>query len=349
MAKSELLVYSQVLENLPPTKHLLLGNGFSIACDDVFGYTNLFEFAKDNGLNERIQGIFNYLGTNNFEGVLRLLDDTSWMIEHYGLVTKKGKVPPIKEDLQSVKGSLVKAVTLAHLPTPNKINDVRKARCVEFLTPYKTVFTTNYDLLLYWVTMHGLEKLEGRDGFRAPVDDPEAEYLVFQEHLGDEKGILFLHGAIHLYVKDGEVCKHSWIRDYKRRPIVELVKEGLDNGQYPLFVAEGLPNKKLEQIQHSGYLSYCLGKLERIQQALVIFGLSLSKSDQHICNAIADNIKLKDLYIGLFDPSNKDIKTSAKLMQERRTKRLAKRQRGEELIVHFYDSKTVPVWDEIKI
>ena len=346
MAKTGLMTYSQVLEKLPPTKHLLLGNGFSIACDDVFKYTNLFEFAKENGLNKRIQGVFNYLGTNNFEGVLRLLDDMAWMVKHYGLVTKENKMPPIKEDLNEVKKALVEAVTKAHLPTPNKISDERKARCVEFLAPYKNIFTTNYDLLLYWVSMHGLNQFASSDCFRAPTDEPEAEYLVFHEHLGDERGILFLHGAIHFYVKDGEVCKHSWIRDSQHRPLVELIKEGLSKGQYPLFVAEGLPDKKLEQIQHSGYLSYCIGKLERIQKALVVFGLSLADSDKHICNAIADNAKLKDLYVGLFDsPNSKDskaIKAHVKVMQERRLKRSV-----EELVIHYYDSKTVPVWDMV--
>src|SRR5438105_4614696 len=40
-AMSKVLSYDDVLERLPQTKHLLLGNGFSIACDKIFNYPNL--------------------------------------------------------------------------------------------------------------------------------------------------------------------------------------------------------------------------------------------------------------------------------------------------------------------
>jgi len=36
----KLLKYEEVLERLPATKHLLLGNGFSIGCDKIFSYPN---------------------------------------------------------------------------------------------------------------------------------------------------------------------------------------------------------------------------------------------------------------------------------------------------------------------
>src|SRR5687767_11430644 len=108
------------------------------------------------------------------------------------------------------------------------------------------------------------------DGFRADVDEPEAPYLEFAERLGRERGIFFLHGALHLYQVAGETRKHSWIRAGRR--LTELIVEGLDSGQYPLFVAEGAWQKKAEQIQRSAYLSYCLGKLSRIENPLVIFG-----------------------------------------------------------------------------
>ncbi len=92
---------------------MLLGNGFSIACDKVFHYTNLFEFAKENGLGKRVQKVFEYLGTNNFEGVLKLLDDSDWMAKHYKLSTKDGKKPEFQKDLEEVKNALVAAVTKA--------------------------------------------------------------------------------------------------------------------------------------------------------------------------------------------------------------------------------------------
>ncbi len=345
----ELITYNDVLREIPNTKHLLLGNGFSIACNKKFEYPNLFEYVKKTSLNPHVLKVFEYLGTNNFEGVMRLLEDSKWIAKHYELERAKGVKSSISRDLTSIKKSLVSAIAKTHLPNPSTISDDRKNRCVSFLEPYQNVFTTNYDLLLYWVANHGQEKLKEQDGFRASVDDPGAEYLVFSEHLGQNKGILFLHGALHLYVEGGETRKHSWVRS--KKSLIELVKNGLENGQYPLFVAEGKAEKKMAQIQRSGYLFYCLGKLERIASPLVIYGLSFSENDRHIIHAIADNRDLDRVFIGLHgridSRINKQIIHIGNWMMKRRKEHIsaAKGRRAKELDIKYFSSKTVPVWD----
>src|SRR5439155_21210102 len=120
------------------------------------------------------------------------------------------------------------------------------------------------------------------DCFRADEDEPDLPYLVFSQRLGDKKGILFLHGALHLYLDGGELRKHSWIRTGQR--LTELIQEGLEKGQYPLFVAEGSPEKKLDQIQGNGYLWYASEKLRNIESPLALFGHRLGSSDGHILN-----------------------------------------------------------------
>lgn len=345
----ELITYNDVLREIPNTKHLLLGNGFSIACSKKFEYPNLFEYVKKTSLNPHVLKVFEYLGTNNFEGVMRLLEDSKWIAKHYGLERTKGVTASISEDLASIKKSLVSAIAKTHLPNPSTISDDRKNQCVSFLEPYQNVFTTDYDLLLYWVANHGQEKLKEQDGFRASVDDPRAEYLVFSEHIGQNKGILFLHGALHLYVEGGETRKHSWVRSNKS--LIELVKKGLENGQYPLFVAEGKAEKKMAQIQRSGYLFYCLGKFERIASPLVIYGLSFSENDQHIIHAIADNRDLDRVFIGLHgrvdSRVNKQIIHIGNWMTKRRKDYIltAKGRRAKELDIKYFNSKTTPVWD----
>jgi hypothetical protein len=152
-------------------------------------------------------------------------------------------------------------------------------------------------------------------------------------------------GALHLYLEEGELRKHSWSRTGRR--LTDSIREGLDQGQFPLFVAEGSPDKKLQQIQRSGYLWYCLEKLRSIQSPLVIFGHSLGSSDGHILDAIASNIELSELYIGLHgDPesvSNQSIKAAAQQMVVRRT-RHSERRKYHPLEVHFYSSDSVQVW-----
>ena len=66
----DILDYSDVLRELGGGRaFVLLGNGFSIGCDPVFSYGRLYDAAKNAGLSENAQAVFDYLGTNNFEGV----------------------------------------------------------------------------------------------------------------------------------------------------------------------------------------------------------------------------------------------------------------------------------------
>lgn len=347
MPTNNVLTYADVLGEIGGRAHLLLGNGFSIACHLIFKYQNLYEFAKENGLSLHVQKIFDHFGTNNFEGILHALEDANWVAAHYGLKNNAEDAPRIKSDIKSIKDALVAAVAKTHLHDPGEIAEDRKALCVEFVKPYHNVFTTNYDLLLYWVEMHGHGELQKRDGFRTSPDDREAEYLVFREHVKNNKGMFFLHGALHLYVEDGEVRKHSWIRSEK--PLIDLVLQGLESGQYPLFVAEGKARKKLEQIHKNDYLSYCISKLSRIEKQLVIYGHSLGSSDQHILDTIADNVDLDTVYVGLHsafdDPSSRAKRRSTDLMAKRR---LRVSRGGSQLNVKYYDSKTVTVWDGVQ-
>lgn len=341
----ELLSYQEVLKRTEGTRYLLLGNGFSIACNPIFRYPNLFEFARNHGLSEHVIGVFEYLGTNNFEGVMRLLEDGAFLARHYDLQPHNRSTSSMHDDLESVKNALVSALAHTHLARPGDVPDHRKERCVLFLNDYKSVFTTNYDLLLYWVAMYGKERLAMQDGFRADPDEPDAPYVIFHEHIGGSRGIYFLHGALHLYLEAGDVRKHCWERT--DTPLIDAIRMGLVERKYPLFVAEGLADRKLEQIQRSGYLSYCRGKLERIESPLIIYGLSLGSSDAHIIETIADNPKLPTVYIGLYgDPEsamNRDTRAAAEMMKKRRSK--MKGRRTKSLEVGYFDSLTASVWD----
>ena len=81
-----IITYEEVRKRIGRTSYLLLGNGFSIACDPVFRYESLYEAAVKEGLSKRAQQLFDRLGTNNFEGVMRLLDDAHWVAQTYELV-----------------------------------------------------------------------------------------------------------------------------------------------------------------------------------------------------------------------------------------------------------------------
>lgn len=342
-ADSTILTYEEVRRRIGDKRsYLLLGNGFSIACDPVFRYGSLYETAVQAGLSRRAQQLFERMGTNNFEGVMRLLEDAHWVARTYGLIN--GDSSDMRGDLEVIKRTLVEAIAGSHLGSPADIDESRKSLAASFLLPYHIVFTTNYDLLLYWVAMHAGDPPPFEDCFRADQAEPDAPYLVFSQRLGDHRGLLYLHGALHLYHSEGELRKHSWSRTGRR--LTDLIRDGLNEKQYPLFVAEGTPGKKLQQIQSSGYLWYCLDKLRNIQSALVIFGHSLGPSDGHIVDAISCSRKLPSIYVGLHGNPESDlnlaIKASAQRIAERRAQLPG---RPTPLQVQFYSSDSVRVWD----
>lgn len=339
---SAILTYEEVRCRIEGKRsHLLLGNGFSIACNPVFRYGSLYEAAVQAGLSKRAQKLFVRIGTNNFEGVMKLLSDSDWVARTYGLV--KGKSSGMAEDLEVIKRTLVEVISSSHLETPGDIADGRKTSTATFLEPFHVVFTTNYDLLLYWVVMHAGDPPPFEDCFRADRDELDAPYLVFSQRLKDKRGLLYLHGALHLYLHNGELRKHSWTRSGKR--LTELIRVGLANGQYPLFVAEGSPEKKLEQIQGNGYLWYCLDKLRNIESPLVVFGHSLGPSDDHISDAIVTARKLPAVMIGLHgDPSSKENLATRRRAQQMADRRAQLPGRPTPLQVFFYDADSAQVW-----
>lgn len=334
-----LLNYATVRNRLGNGRsHLLLGNGFSIACDPVFSYPSLYDKAVAAGLSPRAQKVFARLGTNNFEGVMRLLADSHWVARTYGLIDRDRSL--MLEDLEVVKSALVEAIARSHLDHTGCVSDDKKQAAAEFIKPYHNVFTTNYDLLLYWVVMHGDGEPTYRDGFGDDPSEPDAPFVVFSFHLGEQEGVFYLHGGLHLYVDAGQVCKHCWSRTGER--LTSLIRSGLASGQYPLFVAEGLPKKKLEQVLRSAYLSYAIDKFERVKNRLVVFGHSLGDNDDHVRQAIAGNRNLKELYVGVHRgdrASAETIRSSVAVIQR------VRRQRGlAPLDVQYYRSSTANVW-----
>jgi hypothetical protein len=333
-----ILSYEEVRKRcVPERSSLLLGNGFSIACDEVFSYRSLYNAAVTAGLSVRARRVFERLGTNNFEGVMRSLELSHWVAATYGLVQSSNS--EMLGDLETIKRTLIEAIGGSHLQHPGEILDERKERAVEFLRQYRIVFTTNYDLLLYWITMNSNPPLFD-DGFRYDPDDEDR--LVFSFYSGDRR-MFYLHGAVHLYMEEGRLCKHRSGTD--GLCLTDVIRESLGHGQYPLFVAEASAGEKLRQINENPYLTSCLGQFNSLKGNLVILGHSLAESDEHILDAIVRNRRLSSLYLGLHgDPessSNQVTQATARRLHVQRS------QQSQQcpLEVYFYSSETACVWD----
>lgn len=75
----DVITFDQALDASSGCKnrHLLLGNGFSIACfPKIFPYSSLFEEAKS-GLPDEVIKVFETLGTTDFEAVTRALQSSA--------------------------------------------------------------------------------------------------------------------------------------------------------------------------------------------------------------------------------------------------------------------------------
>lgn len=333
--------YSDVLGKIGKQRaHLFLGNGFSISCSKVFSYSSLFDKAVLKGLSDKAINVFNEIGTNNFEGVMHLLDKVDWVGKLYDLIPAGSTA--LNDDVELIKRTLIESIAESHMDMPSEIPFDSYQKVIKFFSIYHNIFTTNYDLLPYWIDMNETVREKYQDGFRTDIDNPDADYVIFSEHTKDNKGLFFIHGALHLYQVNGEVRKHCWERSGIR--LIEQIKDGFSRREYPLFVAEGDSDKKMEQINQSSYLSYCYGKLCRIGSNVVIYGSSLGDNDKHILDAIAENRTIVKVFIGVHDEKNTVSMTQIEKMTDYMKKRRLLVDELSPITIEYYDSKTAVVW-----
>ncbi|EEF58981.1 DUF4917 family protein [Pedosphaera parvula] len=341
MSTPPILSYADVLAETDVRRHLLLGNGFSIACrPDLFKYDKLFDRA-DFSQAERARQAFDALGTTNFEAVMRALRSFSVIATIYfpGDADAKNRAA---EDANSLREVLVSAVAGSHPDRPHDIKREEYSICRKFLRGYKSINTLNYDLLLYWSLMQDEledEPITSDDGFRKPADDPDADYVSWDPDNSKTQSVRYLHGALHLYDTGSEMKKFTWVNT--QIPLIDQIRAALQQGFYPVFVSEGTSAEKVERIRHNDYLCKMYRSFTEIQGSLVVFGHSLDECDDHIfTDRIGRHGKTNRLYISLFgDPSS-----SANQEKISRASALSGLRKGKPLEVKFFDAGSASVW-----
>ncbi|UFN51588.1 DUF4917 family protein (plasmid) [Roseomonas sp. OT10] len=336
---TEVMTFADALGRSDPGKRkLLLGNGFSIAWRaTAFTYRSLLE-AADLPRLPRAKAVFDALGTSDFEEVIRSLLSAARITPAFGSAGA-AMAEEMREDAEALKGILVEAIASRHPDRPQAVGDAAFAACRAFLRHFGCYYTLNYDLLLYWALMH--DEADGavlprNDGFVHPDGEGETEYVVWEG--GGDQDVHFLHGALHLLDAGAELQKRTWIRTSV--PLMDQVREALDQERYPLFVAEGESRQKLSRIQHHGYLSRALRSFGSIGGDLFIYGHSLAPNDEHVLRKI-ERGKVKRLFVSLYgDPSSPD---NVRII--RRAMEMSERRGGRKpLEVQFYDAASAQVW-----
>jgi hypothetical protein len=325
--------------------HLLLGNGFSMSYDpEIFSYNALYDFIE-NLEDDLLSKLFSIVNAKNFEVIMGQLDTFARLLDAFGSdEVLKAKVESAMEEL---KRSLLDAIRALHPEHVFRVPQEKSNACARFLKPFLEtsghIFTTNYDLLLYWVLMRN-EVMESVDGFGRDRENPEDEYVPEEEleyselrwgKYRDDQVIHYLHGSLPLFDTGVEIVKEEYDTE---NYLMENISERISRGEYPIFVTAGNAQEKLTHIMHNRYLTHCYEVVSRIEGSLVTFGFNFGENDHHIIDAInraakygrRDPPKLWSIYIGIYSEDDR--------------KRIESLEARFKCKVHMYDAKTASVW-----
>ncbi|HEY5125196.1 MAG TPA: DUF4917 family protein [Ignavibacteria bacterium] len=348
MKNNELKSYADIVKELKDkkrTKHLLLGNGFSMAYDKtIFSYNALSNFIMN--INDPLlQQLFKTINTKNFESIMAQLDNFIEIAKIFS--TDKQLVKKIQKSSETLKNRLIEAVKELHPEHVFKISDEKSLKCASFLKEYLSnngkIFSTNYDLLLYWVLMRN--KFENAiDGFGRDVknyeEKMEAENLEYSElrwgKYKDEQSVYYLHGALPIFDTGIEIVKEEYD---SQQYLLEKIKNRMENKDYPIFVTAGNAKEKLNHIMHNKYLSFCYDEFSNIQGSLIVIGFGFGEFDNHIIDAINKAAKqgkkigdkLFSIYIGIY--SDDGLKHIENIKKKFKCK------------VNLFNAKTTYIWE----
>ena len=351
MAHTELMTYDEVIISLKAKgrqKHLLLGNGFSMSYNSgIFSYNALSKFL-DNLDNDILQKLFQIIKTSNFELLMEQLDNVAQIAEVFGADNKV--VDNIRKATANLKESLIDAIKELHPAHVFSVPDEKSKACAVFLNSYLAengqIFTTKYDLLLYWVLMRN-EIQNAIDGFGRDAEEseewvPEVDRQFSELRWGkykDTQTIHYLHGALQLFDTGVEVIKEEYTDEHF---LLENIKARMDKKEYPIFVTAGNGYEKLSHIVHNKYLANCYERLSTIGGSLICYGFGFGPYDEHLIAAINKAAKkrkdengkwnmLNSIYIGVYSDSDLlHIKSIEKKFK---------------LPVRIFDAKTVNIWE----
>ncbi|WP_071144866.1 DUF4917 family protein [Bacteroides ihuae] len=348
----DLLSYQSVIDKLAKRKtpmHLIMGNGFSIAYDpNIFSYNALYDFIEQLD-DEVLSKLFKVINNKNFELVMRQLENFIEIAKIFN--TDSQLVADLSAAKERLQSSLIQAVSELHPEHVFEVNEEKSMSCFSFIKRYidkhGEIFSTNYDLLLYWILMRN-DSTIAIDGFGRELLNPDEVKYGKEEEWSElywgknkeEQNIHYLHGTLPFFDTGTTIEKEV----YKNRNyLLDNIKDRMQKQDYPIFVTSGNGEEKLNHIMHNSYLTYCYEQLSKITGSLVSFGFNFGEYDHHIIDAInkaakhgaQSGEKLFSIYIGVY--SETDLEYIKSIEGKFKCK------------VNVYNSRTANIWMESPI
>jgi hypothetical protein len=269
----------------PNFRHtLLVGNGASIVVSSSFAYSSLLEIASTgrvaNPLSPDERAIFETVNETDFERVLAELARAAILARQVGL-----DPTPLRNRYVRIRQTLIEAVHAVH-PRHGDLPEDRFARVQESLLHFNDVCSTNYDLLLYWAITSTARMDDFRDFF---WNAGLAFDLANTWTPNDKTRVYYLHGALHLFqLPDGRTVKATGGDDNPWSPYVPLLDLTFEykGAAYPLFVSEGLSDRKMAAVGSNPYLTFAYEAWSQLcwdwPKSLVVFGHGGGAQDNHL-------------------------------------------------------------------
>lgn len=278
---------------------IVVGNGMSIGVSKSFEYRHL----GAQTLSPRLKAVLDKCGTDNIEtGLLSL--------EH-ALRVHEALMNAVADEAQSdvaqavanldleglrheMRVALIRAVRNSH-PSFQELSEQRRFRIRRVLDTYRSVFTTNYDLLTYWCLVDRVRKLP-RDYFWRESSPGFRGFAPFALDAVDGKPresghLYYLHGALHLReCPDGEGAEKTTRAAGGGGSLLEAIREtwGRQDTE-PLFVSEGSTAQKQARIARSTYLTFAAERLASSCGRTVVYGSAIQEQDAHIWSSIGEH------------------------------------------------------------
>lgn len=323
---------------------IILGNGASIAVHQDFAYRTLLERAtQDQLITNNLNKIFQYLNTEDFEFVLRLLFDTFQINK----ALEVGENVTIRA-YEEVRQALIKVVRNIHIDYQAVENHLTNAGI--FLKHFKTVASLNYDILVYWTMFIANSQIEGtwfKDCFT------HGEFQIDWEHFREPYKtngstlVFYPHGNLALATdilgRERKLSNPKLSNPNENERLLDTIIAKWESGEYsPLFVSEGNSQQKRNAIRRSVYLSNVYDKvLRNLGSKIAVFGWSMGDQDEHILEAIKKSKNVDAFAISVYtSKSNEQIEADC----QRISTKLRKKFSNPNLDIKFFDSASKGCW-----